>query len=112
MGLIAASLLPPQNRRHGIRDLGSEAKERLAPLSPTLQYCCPHRGKPEIPHRKINQMNALAVAQSYFDAWIHRDADGIIAAFTEGGTYSDPTIGQGISREATADYATTSKTKV
>lgn len=39
-------------------------------------------------------MNALAVAQSYFDAWIHRDADGIIAAFTEGGTYSDPTIGQ------------------
>ena len=30
-------------------------------------------------------MNALAVAQRYFDAWIHRDAGGIIAAFTEGG---------------------------
>jgi steroid delta-isomerase-like uncharacterized protein len=50
-------------------------------------------------------MNALAVAQGYFDAWINRDADGIIAVFTEGGTYSDPTVGQGISREATADYA-------
>jgi steroid delta-isomerase-like uncharacterized protein len=50
-------------------------------------------------------MNALAVAQSYFDAWTHRDADGIIAAFTEGGTYSDPTVAQGISPEATADYA-------
>ena len=50
-------------------------------------------------------MNALAVAQGYFDAWTHRDADGIIAAFTEGGTYSDPSVGQGISREATANYA-------
>ena len=39
-------------------------------------------------------MNALAVAQRYFDAWIHRDADGIIAVFTEDGTYSDPTAGQ------------------
>jgi len=29
-------------------------------------------------------MNVLAVAQSYFDAWSHRTADGIIAAFTEG----------------------------
>jgi steroid delta-isomerase-like uncharacterized protein len=50
-------------------------------------------------------MNVLAVAQRYFDAWIRRDADGIIAAFTEGGTYSDPTAGQGLSRNATADYA-------
>jgi cytochrome c peroxidase len=50
-------------------------------------------------------MKALAVAQSYFDAWNHRKADGIIEAFAEGGTYSDPTVGQGISREATANYA-------
>ena len=50
-------------------------------------------------------MNALAVAQRYFDAWIHRDADGIIAVFTEDGTYSDPTAGQGLRRGATADYA-------
>jgi len=50
-------------------------------------------------------MKALAVAQGYFDAWNHRNADGIIEAFTEGGTYSDPTVGQGISREATAEYA-------
>jgi steroid delta-isomerase-like uncharacterized protein len=50
-------------------------------------------------------MKALAVAQRYFDAWNHRDADGIIEAFTEGGTYSDPTVGRGISREATGNYA-------
>jgi hypothetical protein len=70
-----------------------------------LHVCYPDLRKPEILYGKINQMNALAVAQSYFDAWTHRDADGIIAAFTKGGTYSDPTVGQGISREATADYA-------
>jgi steroid delta-isomerase-like uncharacterized protein len=50
-------------------------------------------------------MNTLAVAQRYFDAWIHRDADGIIDIFTDDGTYSDPTAGQGLGKEATADYA-------
>jgi steroid delta-isomerase-like uncharacterized protein len=50
-------------------------------------------------------MNALAVAQRYFEAWTNRDADAIIAAFTEGGTYSDPVTGHKLSREATADYA-------
>ncbi|MFZ0712346.1 MAG: ester cyclase [Terrimicrobiaceae bacterium] len=50
-------------------------------------------------------MNALAVAQRYFDAWIHRDADGIVDIFTEDGTYSDPTAGDCISREATSAYA-------
>ena len=50
-------------------------------------------------------MNALQVAQDYFDAWNHRDADGIIASFAEGGTYSDPTAGDGLTREATAEYA-------
>ena len=50
-------------------------------------------------------MDALVVAQRYFDAWIRRDAGGIIAVFTETGTYSDPTAGQGLRRKATADYA-------
>ena len=50
-------------------------------------------------------MKALTVAQGYFDVWNQRNADGIIAAFAEGGTYSDPTVGQGVSREATANYA-------
>jgi len=63
------------------------------------------QGKPWNLLPKINQMKALAVAQGYFDAWNHRNADGIIEAFTEGGTYSDPAVGQGISREATANYA-------
>jgi hypothetical protein len=50
-------------------------------------------------------MNVLEVAQRYFDAWIHRDADEIISVFTEDGWYSDPTAGDGLSKEATADYA-------
>jgi hypothetical protein len=63
------------------------------------------REKPEISYGKINQMKALAVTQAYFDAWNRRNPDGIMEVFTEGGTYSDPTVGRGISREATANYA-------
>jgi steroid delta-isomerase-like uncharacterized protein len=37
-------------------------------------------------------MNLLDVAQTYFDAWNQRDPAAIIAAFAEGGTYSDPTV--------------------
>lgn len=46
----------------------------------------------------------LQVAQRYFDAWNRRDADGIVAAFAEGGTYSDP-LAQGLSGQAIAAYA-------
>lgn len=74
-------------------------------MSPMLQYCSRTEENLKFPDREINQMDALALAQSYFDAWTHRDADGIVAAFTETGTYSDPMVGQGITREATADYA-------
>src|SRR2546429_15381 len=33
---------------------------------------------------------ALRIAQQYFDAWGRHDAAGIVAAFAEGRTYSDP----------------------
>lgn len=46
----------------------------------------------------------LRVAQAYFDAWNARDADGIVATFAEGGTYSDSGV-QGLSGAAIADYA-------
>lgn len=36
---------------------------------------------------------SLIVAQGYFDAWNQRDPDAIVAAFTEGGTYTDPVAG-------------------
>ena len=91
LGLVLSSLA-----------LSQEASCSIETYAPCLLT---HLRKFEISYGKINQMNALAVAQSYFDAWTHRDADGIIAAFAEGGTYSDPTVGQGISREAAADYA-------
>src|SRR5690242_18469456 len=34
--------------------------------------------------------NPAQIAQRYFDAWNHHDADAIIATFVEGGTYADP----------------------
>jgi steroid delta-isomerase-like uncharacterized protein len=37
-------------------------------------------------------MNPLDVAYTYFDAWNRRDPAAIVATFTEGGTYSDPTV--------------------
>lgn len=47
--------------------------------------------------------NLLPVAQKYFDAWNNRDADAIIATFTDGGTYHDPASGE-ISGEAIRAY--------
>lgn len=38
-------------------------------------------------------MKSLEIAQRYFDAWNRHDADGIVATFAEGGTYSDPSSG-------------------
>jgi steroid delta-isomerase-like uncharacterized protein len=50
-------------------------------------------------------MDAMQVAQRYFDAWNCRDAEAIVSSFAEGGTYSDPSAGQGLAREAIAAYA-------
>lgn len=50
-------------------------------------------------------MNAMQVAQRYFDAWNRRDAEGILATFADGGTYSDPSAGEGLRGEAIAVYA-------
>src|SRR5262245_42882855 len=50
-------------------------------------------------------MDVVRVAQRYFDAWNHRDAAAIVAAFTEGGTYSDPVAGQGLTGEVLITYA-------
>lgn len=50
-------------------------------------------------------MQALQVAQRYFDAWNRRDGDAIVATFAEGGTYSDPEASQGLAGEAIATYA-------
>ncbi len=37
-------------------------------------------------------MNPLDVVHTYFDAWNRRDPAAIVATFTEGGTYSDPSV--------------------
>jgi steroid delta-isomerase-like uncharacterized protein len=51
-------------------------------------------------------MDALTVAQRYFDAWNRRDAASIVATFASDGTYSDPTTGGALSMEAIAGYVT------
>ena len=50
-------------------------------------------------------MEATAVARVYFDAWNRHDPAAIVAAFAEGGTYSDPNAPDGLSGAAIADYA-------
>lgn len=44
-------------------------------------------------------MNLLEVAQQYFDGWNAHDPTAVIAAFAEGGTYSDPS-NEGLTGEA------------
>jgi SnoaL-like domain len=53
----------------------------------------------------IKTMNAMEISQRYFEAWNRHDAEAIVGAFAEGGTYSDPTGGQGLHGEPLASYA-------
>ena len=57
-----------------------------------------------IPH-KIKTMNTIEVVKRYADAWHRHDADAIVALFVEGGTYSNPDVGQGLTGQAIADFA-------
>jgi steroid delta-isomerase-like uncharacterized protein len=50
-------------------------------------------------------MNAIEVVKRYSDAWNRHDADAIVALFVEGGTYSNPIAGQGLTGEAIASFA-------
>ena len=49
-------------------------------------------------------MNAIQIAERYFDAWNRREADAIVASFASGGTYSDPSSGN-LQGEAIGAYA-------
>lgn len=50
-------------------------------------------------------MDAMNIARGYFDAWNRHDPAGIVAAFGEGGTYTDPASGGAITGEAIGQYA-------
>jgi steroid delta-isomerase-like uncharacterized protein len=50
-------------------------------------------------------MNAIEVVKRYSEAWNRHDADAIVALFVEGGTYSNPVGGQGLTGQAIADFA-------
>ena len=49
--------------------------------------------------------SAMTQVEPYFSAWNARDADAIVAAFAEGGTYTDPTVtGTPLSGAAIAEH--------
>jgi len=49
---------------------------------------------------------SLTQAEAYFDAWNAHDPEAVAAAFTEDGTYTDPTVGQPpLNGEALAEHA-------
>ena len=50
-------------------------------------------------------MNAIEIVKRYVEAWNRHDADAIVALFVEGGTYSNPVAGQGLTGQAIADFA-------
>lgn len=50
-------------------------------------------------------MQPIDVALRYFEAWQRHDGAAIVAAFAEGGSYSDPATGRPLSGQAIAGYA-------
>lgn len=50
-------------------------------------------------------MDALAIAQRYFDAWNAHDSEALVASFAPGGVYRDPNVPQGLDAAGTAQYA-------
>lgn len=50
-------------------------------------------------------MDAVSVAHAYFDAWNRHDPAGIVAAFHDGGSYSDPATGGALAGQAISQYA-------
>jgi hypothetical protein len=63
------------------------------------------RARNALIRHKIKTMNAIEVVKRYADAWHRHDADAIVALFVEGGTYSNPDAGQGLTGQAIADFA-------
>ena len=50
-------------------------------------------------------MNAIEVARNYFESWNRHDANAIVAAFVEGGTYNNPNADQPLTGAAIGDFA-------
>ena len=49
-------------------------------------------------------MDATKITQKNNDAWNRHDADAVLAAYAEGGTYSNPRGGEGLTGEAIRNY--------
>jgi hypothetical protein len=49
-------------------------------------------------------MDATKITQQNNAAWNRHDADAVLAAYAEGGTYSNPRGGEGLTGEAIRNY--------
>src|SRR5258708_39788507 len=50
-------------------------------------------------------MNAIEVAQNNLNSWNRHDADALVAAYGEGGTYRTPRVDHDLSGQAIGDFA-------
>jgi steroid delta-isomerase-like uncharacterized protein len=50
-------------------------------------------------------MNSIEVARNHFNSWNRHDADAIVGAFVEGGTYNNPNFDQPLTGVAIGDFA-------
>jgi steroid delta-isomerase-like uncharacterized protein len=50
-------------------------------------------------------MKAIEVARNHFNSWNRHDADAIVGAFVEGGTYHNPNVDQPLTGAAIGDFA-------
>jgi SnoaL-like domain len=50
-------------------------------------------------------VNAIEVARNHFNSWNRHDADAIVGAFVEGGTYNNPNVDQPLTGAAIGAFA-------
>jgi steroid delta-isomerase-like uncharacterized protein len=54
---------------------------------------------------ETSTVNAVEVARNHFNSWNRHDADAIVGAFVEGGTYNNPNVDQPLTGAAIGDFA-------
>jgi hypothetical protein len=50
-------------------------------------------------------MSLVEIARNNFNSWNRHDADAIVAAYAEGGVYTNPDLPEGITGAAIGDFA-------
>jgi steroid delta-isomerase-like uncharacterized protein len=53
----------------------------------------------------MDPQTGAALVSDYVDAWNAHDADAVVETFADGGTYTDPTVPEGLTGEAIGEFA-------